>query len=87
MIVMESLPRCLLALNIISFFFLLHYYFILNFVIQVTIDQLEGVDDELDEIGILLVSTPDEEVAQEHGWDYQMFAIDMKLDGFNLLIR
>ena len=31
------------------------------------IDQLEAVDDELDEIGILLVSTPDEEVAQEHG--------------------
>ena len=29
--------------------------------------QLEAVDDELDEIGILLVSTPDEEVAQEHG--------------------
>lgn len=33
------------------------------------IDQLEAVDDELDEIGILLVSTPDEEVAQEHGQD------------------
>ena len=31
--------------------------------------QLEAVDDELDEIGILLVSTPDEEVAQEHGED------------------
>ena len=31
--------------------------------------QLEAVDDELDEIGILLVSTPDEEVAQEHGQD------------------
>ena len=27
------------------------------------------MDDELDEIGILLVSTPDEEVAQEHGED------------------
>ena len=33
------------------------------------IDQLEAVDDELDEIGILLVSTPDEEMAQEHGQD------------------
>ena len=33
------------------------------------LDQLEAVDDELDEIGILLVSTPDEEVAQEHGQD------------------
>ena len=34
------------------------------------LDQLEAVDDELDEIGILLVSTPDEEVAQEHGQDF-----------------
>ena len=34
------------------------------------LEQLEAVDDELDEIGILLVSTPDEEVAQEHGQDF-----------------
>ena len=45
--------------------------------------QLEAVDDELDEIGILLVSTPDEEVAQEHGQD--TFAIDVKLDGFGVI--
>ena len=49
------------------FLFFFFIVFILNFVIQLIIDQLEGVDDELDEIGILLVSTPDEEVAQEHG--------------------
>ena len=47
---------------------------IFHFVIQSTIFnwfpiQLEAVDDELDEIGILLVSTPDEEIAQEHGED------------------
>ena len=45
--------------------------------------QLEAVDDELDEIGILLVSTPDEEVAQEHGQDIS--SIDVKLDGFGVI--
>ena len=41
------------------------------------------MDDELDEIGILLVSTPDEEVAQEHGED--TFANDLMLDGFGVV--
>ena len=57
MIVTESLPRCSLKKIIQSTIF--NWFPI----------QLEAVDDELDEIGILLVSTPDEEVAQEHGED------------------
>ena len=61
MIVTESLPRC--SLNRDKVISLWNKVIFFN---RYPI-QLEAVDDELDEIGILLVSTPDEEVAQEHG--------------------
>ena len=63
MIVTESLPRC--SLNRDKVISLWNKVIFFN---RYPI-QLEAVDDELDEIGILLVSTPDEEVAQEHGED------------------
>ena len=42
--------------------------------------QLEAVDDDLDEIGILLVSTPDTEVAKENGENGDSANRDMDKD-------
>ena len=45
-----------------------------------TFVQLEAVDDDLDEIGILLVSTPDTEVAKENGENGDSANRDMDKD-------